>query len=85
VWRVEEEGVSWFQQINNQFQPLMADNAGILRSSVFPGLWLDPRALVEMDGAKVLACLQAGMSGSEYRMWRDQLAAQAPQSDKSAP
>jgi hypothetical protein len=37
-----------------------------LRSEVFPGLWLDPEALVRGDLARVLAVLQQGIASSEH-------------------
>jgi Uma2 family endonuclease len=83
VWRVEEEGVSWFQLRGGQFELLAADSAGVFRSPLFPGLWLDTRDLLAMDGAQVLACLQASMNMAEYRGWRDQLAERVKSSEHS--
>jgi len=39
---------------------------GILRSAVFPGLWLDPAALVRGDKATVKAILQQGLDSPEH-------------------
>ena len=39
---------------------------GILRSAVFPGLWLDPAALVRGDKARVKAVLQGGLDSPEH-------------------
>ena len=47
-----------------ELMPPAAD--GILRSTVFPGLWLDPAALVRGDKAKVKAILQQGLSSAEH-------------------
>ena len=52
---------------------------GILRSEVFPGLWLDPAALVRGDGTAVQAVLQQGLNSPEHaefvaRLERDRTA-----------
>jgi hypothetical protein len=39
----------------------VADTAGILRSTHFPGLWLDAAALLRGDLAAVLQTLQRGL------------------------
>src|SRR5262245_55813848 len=66
VWRVLEQQVSWFVLRDGQFQPLAAHPDGTLRSEVFPGLWLDPAALVQGDLARVLTVLQQGLTSPEH-------------------
>lgn len=39
---------------------------GILRSGVFPGLWLDVAAMVRRDSAAVLRALQQGLATAEH-------------------
>ena len=39
---------------------------GILRSTVFPGLWLDPAALVRGAKATVQGILQQGLHSGEH-------------------
>ena len=39
---------------------------GILRSTVFPGLWLDPSALVRGDKTRVKAILQQGLDSPDH-------------------
>jgi Uma2 family endonuclease len=65
VWRVLENGVYLHQE-----DP--AD--GILRSYVFPGLWLDVAAFWADDGAKMLAALNAGLATDEHRGFVERLA-----------
>jgi hypothetical protein len=38
-----------------------------LRSQVFPGLWLDPKALLNGDLKTVLAALREGLASPEHR------------------
>ncbi len=66
VWRMLESGI-----YVNQETP--AD--GILRSQVFPGLWLDAAAFWADDGAKMLAALNAGLASEEHQQFVARLAA----------
>jgi len=42
------------------------DAQGLVRSEVFPGLWLDPAALILGDLATVLAVVQHGIASPEH-------------------
>jgi Uma2 family endonuclease len=66
VWRVLENAIDWFVLRDEQFQPLAPDAQGHFRSEVFPGLWLDPAALVRGDMARVLQIVQQGLATEEY-------------------
>jgi Uma2 family endonuclease len=66
VWRVEDGEVDWFVLRDGQFVRLQPDGAGILRSEVFPGLWLDVTALVAGDLARVLAVVEQGLATPEH-------------------
>ena len=37
-----------------------------MRSEVFPGLWLDPRALLTQDWPRLLAVLGQGLASPEH-------------------
>ena len=41
VWRVLEQAVDWFVLRAGHYERLVPDARGVLRSEVFPGLWLD--------------------------------------------
>jgi hypothetical protein len=66
VWRVWDREVDWFMLREGRYEkmPLTAD--GFYQSRVFPGLWLDPVALIEGNLQRVLAVLQQGMATSEH-------------------
>jgi Uma2 family endonuclease len=66
VWRVADRAVDWFVLRSGQFERLEPGSDGILRSEVFPGLWLDPAALTSGDSARVLAVLQQGLASPEH-------------------
>ncbi len=40
VWQVLDRKLDWFHLQNGDYSPLQPDSAGILRSPMFPGLWL---------------------------------------------
>jgi Uma2 family endonuclease len=48
---------------------------GIVRSQVFPGLWLDVAAFWADDGAKMLAVLNAGLASDDHQRFIERLAA----------
>jgi Uma2 family endonuclease len=66
VWRVLDRAVDWFVLRQDQFDRLVPDNAGIYRSEVFPGLWLDAGALTQFNLAGVLQVLQQGLATPEH-------------------
>ena len=74
VWRVTDEALDWFVLRQGQYEPLQPDEAGLLRSEVFPGLWLDPEALVRRDMATVLRRLQEGLTSPEHAEFAERLA-----------
>jgi Uma2 family endonuclease len=75
VWRVRDAAVVWLALRGDHYEPLTPGEDGIFRSEVFPGLWLDPAALVAGDGARVLAVLQQGIASPEHAVFVERLAA----------
>ena len=69
--------VHWFALREGLFHDLMPDRAGVIRSVVFPGLWLDTRALLGEDLAKVLATLDRGLRSPEHKTFVRSLARKA--------
>jgi Uma2 family endonuclease len=66
VWRVKESAVDWFVLRKGEYVRLPLNQAGIHQSEVFPGLWLDPAALVRADLPEVLRVLQQGIASPEH-------------------
>jgi Uma2 family endonuclease len=66
VWRVLEREIDWFVLRAGQYERMPMDAQGLLRSEVFPWLWLDPAALIQSDLATVLAILQQGLASPEH-------------------
>ncbi len=75
VWRVLDREVNWFILRDGQYDRLEPGDDGILRSRIFPGLWLDPPALTNDDSARVLQVLQQGLASPEHAEFVAQLAA----------
>jgi Uma2 family endonuclease len=75
VWRVEDRALDWFFLHEGSYErlPLIAD--GVYKSRVFPGLWLDPAALLRGVLARVLAVLDQGLASPEHAEFKDRLAA----------
>jgi Uma2 family endonuclease len=66
VWRVLEQELDWFVLRAGQYARMSVDAEGLLKSEVFPGLWLDPAALLRGDLATVLAVVQRGLASPEH-------------------
>ena len=66
LWRTEDDEIDWLTLQEDEYQPLATGSDGVLRSKVFPGLWLDTAALLANDGAKLMARLQEGLQSQEH-------------------
>ncbi len=78
VWRVGDGEIDWFVLREGQFVRLQLDETGILKSEVFPGLWLDVAALMADDLARVLAVLHQGLASPEHAAFVARLQVIAP-------
>jgi Uma2 family endonuclease len=66
VWRVLDDAIDWFVLHGSQYDRLALNPAGVYQSEVFPGLWLDPAALVGLELATVFRVLQQGLASPEH-------------------
>ena len=57
------------------FQEKGPDEDGLLKSMVFPGLWLDITTLFQLDGLRVMDVLRQGVATSEHAAFVQQLQA----------
>lgn len=74
VWRVEENALDWLVLRKGEYAALRPDRSDVLKSEVFPGLWLDARALLNGDISEVLKTLQAGLASKEHAAFVRKLA-----------
>ena len=74
VWRVDDTAIDWFVLRGGSYERLPED-AGVMHSSGFPGLWLDTKALLASDMQTVLALLDRGLASPECVQFAARLAA----------
>ena len=70
---VYEQETRWHVWEEGEYHLLAPDEAGILRSRVLPGLWLDPERFWAGDLAGVLAVLQQGLASPEHEAFVNRL------------
>jgi Uma2 family endonuclease len=75
VVALRQNRVFWFILRNGRFEDLPLGADGIYRSEVFPGLWLDPAALLRLDGPRLREVLQQGLASPEHAAFVARLAA----------
>lgn len=75
VIQTYEKRVDWFVLREGGYESLEPDENGLLRSEIFPGLWLQPAALWSADVATLLAALQKGLATPEHATFVEQLIA----------
>ncbi|NLY01121.1 MAG: Uma2 family endonuclease [Rhodopirellula sp.] len=78
VVAARQEEVFWFVLRDGHFMEKTLDEDGCYRSSVFPGLWLDPVALLRLDSKRLLEVLQRGLATDEHSRFVRQLSEQGP-------
>jgi hypothetical protein len=73
VWQVFEQRLDWFRMQEGEYVPLPVDEDGVIRSQVFPGLWLAVNDLLSGNMGRVLAVLQEGLAAPEHTVFVQQL------------
>lgn len=73
VWSTFENHLSWFRLQAEEFVLIEPDADGMIRSSVFPGLWLNVPALLEGRMMEVLNGLQAGIAAPIHQAFVQEL------------
>ena len=73
VIQIYEQRIDWWALREGVYQPLPAADDGILRSEVFPGLWLQPAAFWTGDLAEILAVLQQGLASADHAAFVERL------------
>lgn len=73
VYLAYEERVVWFALREGVYAELTPDADGILRSQIFPGLWLNVPALLTGDMAAVLATAQKGIASDQHEQFKAEI------------
>lgn len=73
VWQTYENRLDWFTLQEGRYVPLVTDERGIIRSGVFPGLWLSVEALRQARRSELLAVLQEGLQTAEHQAFVERL------------
>jgi len=73
VWQVFDQKLDWFSLQDGEYVPLPVDEDGVIRSQVFPGLWLAVEDLLVGNMVRVLAVVQEGLASPEHTAFVQQL------------
>ncbi|MBD2514034.1 Uma2 family endonuclease [Nostoc sp. FACHB-973] len=73
IWQSYENQIEWFCLIDGEYQLLSPSADGIIRSQVFPGLWLAVEALLNNQMVQVLEVVQGGLKSAEHNAFVQQL------------
>lgn len=71
---MRERQVRWFVRRKDRFTAMKPDADGVLKSKVFPGLWLDTAGAFDETAARLLATLRKGLTSPEYAKFAAKLA-----------
>ena len=74
AYPLHEHEIRWHRLVGDQYQTLELPPDGVLRSLVFPGLWLDVTALLDGNMPQVLATLQRGLDSPDHAELVERLA-----------
>ena len=75
VWSVHDRVIDWFQLKTGKYHRLVPSARSVIKSRVFPGLWLDVNAILEDNMARVLEVVQQGIASPEHQRFVKKLQA----------
>lgn len=67
VWQVSNDVIDWFRLRDGEYVKLQPDSQNVIKSEVFPGLWLAIDSLLQYDLAQVIETLQQGIITREHQ------------------
>ena len=73
VWRVLDGEFDWFVLHEGEYLRQPLEGEGLLRSTMFPGLWLDTRALLDGHLATAFETLDRGLATPQHEAFVKQL------------
>jgi Uma2 family endonuclease len=66
AWITGENRLLWWELRQGEYHEIPPHTDGLFKSGVFPGLWLDPAALLRGNMKGVLATLRRGLDSPEH-------------------
>lgn len=75
VWQVLDQRLDWFVLQEGNYLNLTPDAAGLIKSQVFPGLWLAVEDLLNRNLQPVLSSVQGGTGSPEHAVFAEKLSA----------
>jgi len=80
VWLTQSRTIQWFQRNRaGRFVPLKPRSDGVVCSQVFPGLWIDPAALIARNAKRVYEVIDLGLASPEHAAFAAKLQVKAEQ------
>lgn len=73
IWQSYENHLDWFRLHDGAYELILPDDDGVIRTQVFPGLWLAVEALLNNQMARVLEVVQLGLASPEHAAFVEQL------------
>jgi Uma2 family endonuclease len=81
VWQTLDNIIEWFVLREGRYERLLPDAAGVYKSEMFPGLWLDSVAMAQDDLATVLRVLGEGLATPEHQEFVARMKQKVPVKD----
>lgn len=66
AWNTEDNQINWWKLSEGDYREIPRSPDGLLKSTIFPGLWLDSEALLRGDMKAVLTALRRGLESPEH-------------------
>ena len=76
VWQVSDHIFDWFYLQDGEYIKLQPDENNVIKSLVFPGLWLAIDSLLDYDLAEVIRTVQLGLDTTEHQDFVDEVSNQ---------
>jgi Uma2 family endonuclease len=73
VVALRQSRVFWFALRSGKHEPFAPGSDGIFRSEVFPGLWLDPEAMLAGNWDRLSEILRQGLASPAHAAWVKEL------------
>ena len=67
VWQVRDRVLDWFRLREGEYIKLQPNEQNVIKSEVFPGLWLAIDSLLEYNLAQVIQTVQQGLDTVKHR------------------